>query len=124
MKENALKWLVIFIFWCLATSAQALALSEIELNSLLNQPLEARVNLSGLDKSDLAGLKIRIREDTGDNFRRSVTLRHEIKQEGQDYYVRIYTDEAVKEPVLTFTLQVDWPQGSYSRDYSLLIDPQ
>ena len=124
MKENALKWLVFFIFWCLTGSAQALSLSEIELNSLLNQPLEARVHLSGVDESDLAGLRIRIHNDTGDIFQRSVALRHEIKQEGQDYYVRIYSTEAVKEPVLTFTLEVDWPQGNYSRDYSLLIDPQ
>ncbi len=123
MIENALKWLTCFILWSLAVSAQALALSEIELNSLLNQPLEARVDLTGVEESDLAGMTVRIHDDPG-SFQRSVPLRHEIKQDGGGYYVRIYSDQAVKEPVLTFTLEVGWPQGRYSRDYSLLLDPQ
>lgn len=124
MKLNALKWLVIFVFWYPAAAVQALALSEIELHSHLNWPLDARIGLTGIKESDLAGLKIRILEQRGDDIQHPASLRHEIRQDGNGWHIRIFTRDAVKEPVLTFTLEVTWPQGRYSREYSLLIDPQ
>ncbi|MEX2525523.1 MAG: hypothetical protein WD750_11245 [Gammaproteobacteria bacterium] len=124
MKVNALKWLVIFAFWCPASAVYALALSDIELHSHLNRPLDARIGLTGIEEADLDGLNIRIHQHRDDNFQRTTSLRHEIGQDGNGWHIRVFTRDAVKEPILTFTLEVTWPQGSYSREYSLLIDPQ
>lgn len=124
MKVNALKWLVIFVFWYPASGVYALALSEIELHSHLNRPLDARIGLTGIQESDLSGLNIRIRQHRDGNFQHTASLRHEIRQDGNGWHIRIFTRDAVKEPVLTFTLEVTWPEGRYSREYSLLLDPQ
>lgn len=124
MKENALKWLVCCICWGLSPAASALALSEIELHSHLNQPLDARVNLSGVDKADLASLNVLIHADGAGQYQEMVPLKHEVKEDGSGHYISITSSRAIREPILTFTLEVDWSGGRYSREYSLLIDPQ
>ncbi len=124
MRQDALKWLVIVVFWSPVATVHALALSEVQLHSHLNRPLDARVGLSGVEESDLAGLTVRIHPQSGSEERGGVPLRHEILRDGTGWYIRLYTREPVKEPALTFTLEVAWPDGRYSRDYSLLIDPQ
>lgn len=125
MKENALKWLVCGILWGLSPAVSALALSDIELHSHLNQPLEARVNLSGVDGADLAGLNVLIHAGGAGKYQEMVPLKHEVKEDSAGrHYIRITSSRAIREPILTFTLEVDWSGGRYSREYALLIDPQ
>jgi pilus assembly protein FimV len=122
MREKALKWLVCFLCGCLSPAVSALTLSDITLHSHLGEPLDARVNLSGVDKADLAGLKVSI-QYTGGSSQVTVPLRHELKEDASGHYIQITTAKPIREPALTFTLEVDWAKGRYSREYSLLIDP-
>lgn len=122
MQEKALKWLVCLLCGCLSPAVSALALSGITLYSHLDQPLEARVNLSGVNEADLAGMHVSIRY-TGGSSQVTVPLRYELKKDDSGHFIRISTNKPIHEPVLTFTLVVDWAKGQYSREYSLLIDP-
>ena len=140
MKEKALKWLVCFVCCCMAPAAFALALSEITLNSHLNQPLDARVELSGVDSADLVGLNDLVQEDVCDlglvglnvlihypdagNYQQVMPLKHEVKEDHRGHYIQISTTEPIREPILTFTLEVDWAKGRFSREYTLLLDPK
>jgi pilus assembly protein FimV len=124
MKEKALKCLLCFICWCLAPAASALSLSQITLNSHLNQPLDARVELTGLDSGDLAGLNVLIHYPDAGNYQQVMPLKHEVKEDQGGHYIHITTTRPIKEPIVTFTLEVDWAGGRYSREYTLLIDPE
>lgn len=124
MKEKALKWLVCFVCCCMAPAAFALALSEITLNSHLNQPLDARVELSGVDSADLVGLNVLIHYPDAGNYQQVMPLKHEVKEDHRGHYIQISTTEPIREPILTFTLEVDWAKGRFSREYTLLLDPK
>ena len=125
MKESALTWLMCFICWGLAPAASALALSPITLHSHLNQPLDARVDLSGVSKADLANLHVIIHTGEGaDTYQEAVPLQHKVKEDSSGHYISITSSGVIREPILTFTLEVDWPHGRYAREYSLLIDPK
>ena len=39
-------------------------------------------------------------------------------------YLRITTRDAVREPVISFLVEMNWSGGHFLREYSLLIDPQ
>ena len=124
MKEKALKWLVCFVCCCMAPAAFALALSEITLNSHLNRPLDARVELSGVDSADLVGLNVLIHYPDAGNYQQVMPLKHEVKEDHRGHYIQISTTEPIREPILTFTLEVDWAKGRFSREYTLLLDPK
>lgn len=124
MREKALNWLIFMVCGCLAPAAHALALSQIRLNSHLNQPLDARVELSGVESGDLASLNVVIHYPDAGNYQQAVPLKHEIKEDARGHYIQITSSASIREPVVTFTLEVDWAKGSMSREYTLLIDPK
>ena len=103
----------------------ALALSDIELKSSLNQILDARVLLSGITQDELGSLKINIDQNSelaADQS--SIKLTPELKQNENGYYISITSKDVIKEPVLSFSLELNWSKGRLIREYSLLIDPR
>ena len=103
----------------------ALALSDIELKSSLNQILDARVLLSGITQDELGSLKINIDQNSelaADQS--SIILTPERKQNENGYYISITSKDVIKEPVLSFSLELNWSKGRLIREYSLLIDPR
>ena len=103
----------------------ALALSDIELKSSLNQILDARVLLSGITPDELGSLKISIDQNSelaADQS--SIILTPELKQNENGYYISITSKDVIKEPVLSFSLELNWSKGRMIREYSLLIDPR
>jgi pilus assembly protein FimV len=95
--------------------AAALSLSDIELNSGLNQPLDAKVILLAVDNEELNSLQVKIN---------NADLAHAVMQDENGHYIHITSRNAIKEPILSFTLEIDWSQGRLIRDFSLLIDPR
>ncbi|HEY7840982.1 MAG TPA: hypothetical protein VIC61_05385 [Gammaproteobacteria bacterium] len=114
-------------FACLAFLLQsglvhAVALSEIEVQSHLNQPLKAQVRLQAATKSELDTLQIKVV---------SVALaggymefRSEVVQDDQGPVVRITTEDSVREPILMLQVEMSWSTGQLTREYSLIIDPR
>lgn len=97
-------------------SLMALSLSDIELKSALNQILEARVLLLAVDQDELSSLQVKINDNAN--------LKYEIKENENGHYINITSRDVVKEPVLNFSLEVNWSKGRLIREYSLLIDPR
>lgn len=104
----------------------ALAISELELKSALNQPLNAIINLTA-KADELDSLKItvsRMKDDSGAlQHWPSIKIKL-IRKEGGKNYLSLTSDDVIREPVLNFLLDLDWSQGRILREYSLLIDPQ
>ncbi|QDD88562.1 Motility protein FimV [Pseudomonas oryzihabitans] len=110
-------------------AAEALSLGDIQLNSALNQPLDATINLS--DLRDLG---------TGD-LRPSLASPAEFSRAGVDRafflndlkftpevrngrtVIHITSARPVREPYLNFLLEVNWPSGRIVREYTVLLDP-
>ncbi len=104
--------------------AQALLLTDIELNSYLNQTLDARIGLSGLKAGDLDKLTVRIHHVEGMPDITSARLKIEIIEQGDSHYIHITSSENIREPVIAFSLELVWPEGRLIREYSLFIDPR
>lgn len=107
---------------CVSLAAQALAVSGIEVRSRLNQPLAAEVRLLSATKDELDNLHVAVvSNDTGGSY---FSFRPEIVQDDQGSLIRISTDQPVREPILLLRVELSWPTGRMTREYSLIIDPQ
>ncbi|WP_203141082.1 FimV/HubP family polar landmark protein [Marinobacter mangrovi] len=110
--------------------ANALGLGEVELQSYLNQPLDADielrntggvgpnevyVNLASQEVFDRVGID---REFFLTNLKFNVAT----APNGQ-LVIHVTTKQAVREPYLNFLIEVTWPNGKLLREYSMLLDP-
>ncbi len=113
----------------LAGRAYALGLGDIELNSALNQPLDAQVSL--LDVGPLDDSQIIVNLASPEDFQRAGLerpffynqLRFNVVTESPDGpFIAITTREPVREPYLSFIIEVRWSSGRLLREYTLLLD--
>lgn len=112
-----------------AAQVYALGLGEIELDSALNQPLDARIKL--VKASELENWEIKPSLASADEFEGAGVervfflnnMKFEVEREGGEVYVNLSTQQPVVEPFLNFLVQVDWPNGRLLREYTLLLDP-
>ena len=122
---------VVFSLGCLqASSALALGLGELKLESYLNEPLDASVDL--LNTGTLHEDEIKIRLGTREDFQRlgldrtffltRIQFDVEVDDSGNARIV-MTTDDPVLEPYLDFIVEARWPTGRLLREYTVLIDP-
>jgi len=106
-----------------------LGLGEIELNSALNQELNADIEILSASPEDAEQLIVQL--GSREAFNRAgidrpyllQQLKFKIVDKDGSPYVKVYTNSAVREPFLSFLLEIDWPQGNLLREYTLLLDP-
>ena len=120
MRKTALKYLLCMAGWAYFTAVQALSLSEAELTSYLNQPLNARVMLGGISPAELASLQVGFVQAGG----AYISLTSELVDDATGKYIRISSKQIIREPVVTFILELAWTGGRMQREYSLLLDPK
>jgi pilus assembly protein FimV len=111
-------------------AAFALGLGEIHLQSALNQPLSAQIELVGATTEELTQLRASIAP-------RETFLRYGIDRPAflQTFSFKVARDNAgrsvlevsssnaVTEPFVTFLVELTWPRGKLLREYTLLLDP-
>ncbi|WP_187979521.1 hypothetical protein [Pseudomonas oryzihabitans] len=110
-------------------AAQALSLGEIHLNSALNQPFDATIDLSDLRDLGTAELRPNLAsvEDFGKAgvdrafFLNDLKFTPEVRN-GRTV-IRVTSARPVREPYLNFLLEVNWPSGRILREYTVLLDP-
>lgn len=110
--------------------ASALGLGEIELESYLNEPLDARIEI--LNTEGLLPAQVLVRLASEGDFDRvgiersffltGINFQVVIDSEG-DSYVAVSTREPVREPFLSFVIETKWPSGRLLREYTVLLDP-
>ena len=114
----------------LASQAHALGLGELNVKSALNEPLQAEIQL--LQVRDLKASDIRPKLADDDAFSlaglsrsgvlSSVDFDVELNAQGGAKVV-IRSDAPVREPFISFLMEVNWPNGRLVREYTLLLDP-
>ncbi len=121
----------VFSLGCIhASSSFALGLGEIKLDSFLNEPLKAKVDL--LNTESLHSDEIRIRLATREDFERmgverayfltSITFEVSVDAGGKGS-ISITSEDPVLEPYLDFIVEARWPSGRLLREYTVLVDP-
>ncbi|MCQ4319117.1 hypothetical protein [Stutzerimonas stutzeri] len=107
----------------------ALGMGDITLNSALNQPLSAEIDL--LDVGDLAVGDIRVVLASHADFARVGVERLAFLQDlhftpvidGNRSRIRVATNKPVREPYLNFLVEISRAKSRMLREYTVLLDP-
>lgn len=107
----------------------ALGMGDITLNSALNQPLSAEIDL--LDVGDLGVDDIRVVLASNADFARVGVERLGFLQElrftpvidGNRSRIRVATNKPVREPYLNFLVEITRAKSRMLREYTVLLDP-
>lgn len=120
--KTMFKLATLIILGLFAVSGYSLALTEAEVNSQLNQQLDVRIGLLTDNNAELDNLKISLSYSAENNVSR-YQLKYEVVKSDQGNYLKITTNDAIREPIVEFTLDIGWSDGHVIREYSFLIDP-
>ncbi len=120
-------WLALLI---VPFSAQGLGLGEITLNSALNQPLDADIELLSVEQQDLATLKATMASHDlfarygldRASFLSSISL--DVRsQPGGRHVIHVSSNRSITEPFVTMLIELNWRRGRMLREYTVLLDP-
>jgi pilus assembly protein FimV len=110
--------------------ADALGLRGINVNSVLNEPLNARIELvsiDGLEPSDirasLASASAFEKAGIDRPFLLSKLRFKTIFDDAGNAYIQVTTRDSIREPFLNFLIKLDWRGGTMFREYTVLLDP-
>ena len=127
MRKSVLACTVSFLMSPIAS--WALGMGDIQVNSSLNQPLNAEIALHSVTKKDLDSLhiemaskKIYARADIERSYYLS-KFRFKLIERNGKHYVSVTTKEPFREPFANFLVEVSWSSGRLLREYTMLMDP-
>ena len=111
-------------------AALGLGLGEIRLNSSLNEPLSAEIDLVAATPEELATLNAELAST--EVFTRygldrpawlsSLEFSVGRGQDGRSVLL-VRSRDAISEPFVSFLIDVNWPRGRLLREYTVLLDP-
>jgi pilus assembly protein FimV len=110
--------------------AFALGLGDVRLNSPLNAPLDAEIELVNATAEDLATLEAKLAsKETFERygldwpaFMSGITVTRDRAANGSQV-LRIRSNDTVTEPFLTLLIEATWARGRLVREYTVLLDP-
>jgi len=118
----------LFVFG--VTQVYGLGLGDIELNSNLNQPLKAKIELFVVDPDELKQLEVKLADKTAYEISgvEHVPLLNDlifkvVAIDGNQVVIEVTTESPVREPFLDFIVEANWAAGRLLREYTLLLDP-
>jgi pilus assembly protein FimV len=108
----------------------ALGLGEIHLNSALNEPMNAEIDLIAAAPDELTALRATLASREAFTrygidkppFLSTVTFKVGKAKDGRDVLLVRSTD-SIPEPFVTFLVEVNWARGRLMREYTVLLDP-
>src|SRR5215472_13602568 len=114
----------------LPSAAFALGLGDIHLNSALNSPLDAEIEITDVAPDEVNTLKATLapREVFSQNgidypaYLTSVQLRTVQTSDGR-HIIKLKSTEAITDPFITLLISVSWSHGQLVREYTMLLDP-
>ncbi len=122
--------LVLLMAFALPGAAEALGLGEIHVDSALNEPLAAEVEIVGATTEDLAEITASVANPETflrfgvdrPAFLSTAAFRIAMDSKGQPF-LAIRSTEAFTEPLINMLIDLRWRSGELIRQYTLLLDP-
>ncbi|MCP4768487.1 MAG: hypothetical protein GY875_19745 [Gammaproteobacteria bacterium] len=115
----------------LPLNSLALGLGEIEVNSFLNQPLNAEIEVISARPGEVDDLLVSLA--SREAFSRAglarpqnlTDLRFAVRKNeaGDKAVIVVSSRAAIKEPFLNFLIEADWSKGRLLREFTILLDP-
>ncbi|NNF97017.1 MAG: hypothetical protein HKM94_08840, partial [Halobacteria archaeon] len=130
MMRKLVAFLTAAILICLPLAANAVGFGSLKLNSSLNEPLNAEIELLSVTSADISSMSVKLA--SSDAFLRAGIdrpallgeMQFAIKQyDNGAYYIVITSKSPVREPFLNFLLEMNWQNGRMLREYTMLLDP-
>src|SRR6202051_603382 len=108
----------------------ALGLGEIHLNSALNEPMNAEIDLIAAAPDELTALRATLASREAFTrygidkppFLSSLTFKVGKGKDGRDALL-VHSTDAIPEPFVTFLVEVNGARGRLMREYTVLLDP-
>lgn len=130
MKQAFIKIAGLFLLLFISSTAFAAGLGDIQVKSSLNQPLNATIPIVDLGSVPFAAVKVRLassKEFAAVGLARDLNLlnlQFNVQQnKQQQFYIQVSSSQPIDQPVLTFLLQLYWPNGKILREYTVFLDP-
>jgi len=117
--------------WISPLSVYALGLGSIDMQSGLNQRLDARIKLMRVRSGELDGMEVSLASAA--TFRRAGIERPNFlarikfslvrPSSGKKPYIHLTSSKPITEPFLNFLIEVNWSNGRLLREFTVLVDP-
>ena len=128
LMRAVLRWTLVSVLLMGANTSLGLGLGRIDVQSVLNQPLAAEIQL--LNASEWAANDLKVGLASPDEFERLgversiglFDLEFKAVQRGSNIVIETITEDAIVEPFLHFVLVLDWPRGRLLKEYTVLLD--
>mgnify|MGYP001764977291 CR=1 FL=1 len=113
-----------------SSSALALGLGGINVKSELNAPLRAEIPVYVSTPAEAESLRVELAAAAEftrvgldiDNL--GVPLQFEVGKNARgEPVILVQSNQAIREPTLTFLVEVNWSNGRFLREYSVLLEP-
>ena len=110
-------------------TAEALTLGQIHVQSFINEPLKAVIDINKATEDEIKALRIKLADrnaftKVGVDYTREVQgLRFAIVETPKGTSIQVTSQASISEPFLSFVVDADWNKGSVSKDYTVLLDP-
>jgi len=109
----------------ISSEVWALGLGDIRLDSALNEPLRAEIELLSATPEELSNLKVSMAG--GDTFVRYGLDRpaflSDIEFKIVNGFIEVRSRSPISEPFVTFLVDASWSRGRLLREYTILLDP-
>lgn len=108
----------------------AFGMGGLQLDSTLNQKLDASIELIGVQENEAESIVVDIApaaiyERMGierDPILKKLKFSLQKTPEGVPY-IHVFTDEVITEPFVNFLIELNWSNGRLLREFTLLLDP-
>jgi len=115
--------------FAISPAAWALGLGDAQVESYLNQPLKARIDLVSREGDDLASVTAKLA--SADDYQLigaslediPVPVRFTVEDIEGDAYLMATSSLPVGNPVVRLIVEVNWSSGRMLREYTLFLDP-
>jgi len=118
------------MFITASSELHALGLGNIDMQSALNQPMNAAIELTSAAGTDLSRVTVTLASQAAHQrlgLSRSQILNDfdfRVEQDASgNAIIRVTSQGAIHEPFLEFLLELTWPNGRLLREYTVLVDP-
>ncbi|MEN8130353.1 MAG: FimV/HubP family polar landmark protein [Pseudomonadota bacterium] len=120
---------VILSLCLLSEPSWSLGLGGIKVESLLNAPLEARIELLAVVPEDLNHLRAAVASPRDFDWvginRAAILDRFTFSRpisDGDNTYIRVSTESPIQQSTLNFLVEVQWHKGRLLREYTIELD--
>ena len=121
---------IIVLSFAISPLSFALNIGSKQLNSTLNQKLDANVELLGVQEDEISSITIKLASNAiyqRLGIERSVFIEKLnfslLENDAGIHFVHISTDYVVTEPFLNFLVELNWSTGYSLREFTIFLDP-